>query len=393
MKYSTRLILIISLIILVLALPGTAFAKSVHEDEVVFGGSFTLRDGETLTGNLLVFGGNASLEDGSLVNGDVILMGGNVQAAGEIDGNIVTFGGNINLTDTAVVTGDVSTIGGNVDQAPGATIEGQVRDQARGPFFIPGGVRVPNIEAFSPFRFFVDLVWFLFLTFLFAALAVLVVMFLPRQVERTAQTAVQSPLVAGGVGLLTAIVAPLLLVILAITILLIPVSLLGFLLLVIAWAFGLIALGTEVGRRLETSLNQNWTPAVSAGIGTFILVLVTNGIGKIPCVGWIAPFLVGILGLGAAVLTRFGTASYPLSPVVYSGPLQPPEPLRGDWPPAPPAPIQPAAPEIVESAPYTARAVNVYPIPPAEEAPPPTLTGEVPPPVRKEDDLPPETIV
>jgi hypothetical protein len=120
------------------------------------------------------------------------------------------------------------------------------------------------------------------------------------------------PILSGGVGLLTALVAPMILVILAITIILIPVSLVGVLVLGIAWFFGRVALGMEVGRRIGNAFHKDWPVAVDAGLGTFALVLVIDSIGSlIACVGWIVPAMVGILGLGGVILTLFGTRSYP----------------------------------------------------------------------------------
>lgn len=177
--------------------------------------------------------------------------------------------------------------------------------------------------------------WFLFRIFLWAALAMLVVMFLPAPTERVARTVVAQPVLAGGVGLLAAIVAPLLFIAIAITIILIPISLVGVLVLAVAWFFGRIALGLEVGRRLALMLRQDWPLPVVAGAGTFVLTLVVDGADQlIPCVGWIFPVLVGILGLGGVLLTRFGSQPYP----PYSG-------LTPRTPPPPPPPPAPTVPE------------------------------------------------
>ncbi|MFQ5923361.1 MAG: hypothetical protein ACE5M4_11005, partial [Anaerolineales bacterium] len=40
---------------------------------------------------------------------------------------------------------------------------------------------------------------------------------------------------------------------------------------------------------------------------------VVGGIGLIPCIGWLAPLLVGAAGLGAVILTRFGSREYEIS--------------------------------------------------------------------------------
>jgi hypothetical protein len=136
-------------------------------------------------------------------------------------------------------------------------------------------------------------------------------MFFTTQLTRISQTAFLQPLISGGMGLLTIIIVPILLVLLAITICLIPVTLLGALLLVVAWAAGLISLGYEVGKRISVVFKQDWHPAILAGIGTLALMLVLSGMEAIiPCVGWIPKALVGLLGLGAVLLTQFGTKPY-----------------------------------------------------------------------------------
>jgi hypothetical protein len=153
---------------------------------------------------------------------------------------------------------------------------------------------------------------FIFKVFLWAALAVLLVLFLPVHTRRVSQSAINQPLIAGGLGLLTVVALPVLVLALAITILLIPVSLLVIALAALAWMFGLIALGLEVGDRLAQLLKQEWAPAVEAGAGTFVLILILNGLQQVvPCVGWIAPAIAGMVGLGAVLLTRFGLQTYP----------------------------------------------------------------------------------
>jgi hypothetical protein len=125
---------------------------------------------------------------------------------------------------------------------------------------------------------------------------------------------------SGGIGLLTVLVAPLAVAILSITIILIPVAFIGVLLLLFAWLFGIIALGQEVGERFTHSINQSWAPVVTTGFGTFLLMLVGGYIGLIPCVGWLAPALLGLLGIGAVAVTWFGSRSAPVTIIPASNP-------------------------------------------------------------------------
>ena len=120
----------------------------------------------------------------------------------------------------------------------------------------------------------------------------------------------------GSIGLLTLLVTVVLAVILSITIILIPVALIGVLILAFAIAFGWIAIGLEVGQRAALALHQEWPLPLSAALGTFVLNFMANGIGFIPCVGWLVPFLIGLLGLGGVLLSRFGTQAYPPSEIL-----------------------------------------------------------------------------
>jgi hypothetical protein len=46
-------------------------------------------------------------------------------------------------------------------------------------------------------------------------------------------------------------------------------------------------------------------------LGTFLIGIVIGTVNLVPCVGWLAPVIVGLVGLGAAVITLFGTRAVP----------------------------------------------------------------------------------
>jgi hypothetical protein len=88
-----------------------------------------------------------------------------------------------------------------------------------------------------------------------------------------------------------------------------------------AWCFGLIAIGFEVGKRISKLANQALHPVISAGLGTLILMIVLSGLEAIiPCVGWIPKVVFGLFGLGAVLLTLFGTKPYPRVTMLPSPP-------------------------------------------------------------------------
>jgi hypothetical protein len=358
------------LLLVVLALSLTAFrqagpAPQAPADKLVLGGNYTLGEGETLDGNLIVMGGNATLETGSLVTQDVVILGGNLLARGTISGDVNVIGGLVTLGESAVVEGDVNSFSGQVLQDEGAQVEGDLNNDLTLPFYFtgPGKIDIPNLNGdflapfakVSPLNTGIGLVgsllWWLGRSFIWAILALLVVLFLPRNTERAADAAIAKPVVAGGLGCLTLLIAPVILFLLIITICGIPISLLGLFLLVVAWAFGIIALGVETGKRLAALMKQDWALPVSAMIGTFLLTLLVNGLGAlVPCIGWIVPALVGMIGLGAVLVTRFGAQALPEAAAVAPGtqvvdtiplPSAPP----ADWPPVQtPPPAEPSAP-------------------------------------------------
>jgi hypothetical protein len=241
-------------------------------------------------------------------------------------------------------------MGGTLSQAAGAHVDGRVVNGQVNPFSLVFPRGMPLSNAFSNiFRPIGSFFGYIGNALLLAALAMLVVMFLPKPTERVAQALLAQPVTTGGLGLLSVVVIPVILLLLTITIILIPATLLGILITAAAVLFGWIALGYEVGKRMAVAFKIQLHEALIAGLGTLVLSLVINGIGKVPCVGWVAPFLVGILGLGAVIITRFGSTIYPLAPAggpINVTPYTPAAPPAGPSQAKPSVSVVPQAPEI-----------------------------------------------
>lgn len=92
-------------------------------------------------------------------------------------------------------------------------------------------------------------------------------------------------------------------------------------------------MGSQVGERFAKAVNQVWSPVLKIGFGTFLLMLVGGAIGLIPCLGGMALFLLGMLGIGGSVITWFGVR-LPQAPAVtvYTPPTPPTG--SGELPPA-----------------------------------------------------------
>ncbi len=318
MNRLSRLIFPFLLLVLLLALPGSALAQGMTDDQIIAGGNFTLESGQTHEGSLLVFGGNVAIQPGATVTGDIIVFGGNALVEGTVDGSVVGFGSNLNLGTASIVGGDLISFGGTYSRPEGAQIGGEIITENRMPldFSFPRfdfRPRVPRVD-FGPnaaVNWVVNAFWFLFRVFLTSALAVLIVLIFPSPVERTASAIAHQPFLSFVVGLLTLIVLPIILLVLLITILLFPISFIGFLFLAVMLFFGWVTLGYFLGTRLQGLFNGNWAPAVAAGVGTFVLSFIAWLFSAtVPCVGWLLPWVLALFGLGAVMITRVGSQTY-----------------------------------------------------------------------------------
>lgn len=323
MKSIIRIPFLALVILLMTLLAGCGPSFSTSDGGLVVGQSYRLPSGESLNNDLTVMGGSATLEQGSTVNGDVAVIGGNVTIDGQVNGSVSILGGSATLNNHAHITGDVSTLGGSLYKSERAVIDGEQTENRRVPVPPVTVMRTPAVTtSFDPIT---GPLMAIFQGLAVAALAVLINLFAPIPMERTGRTAVSQPFASGGVGCLTLLI----LVIMAITIILLPVSLLGIVLIMIAALFGWASLGLMVGRQIAVWLKQPWSDPVSAGVGTLGLSLVISTLNLVLCLGGPIYTLVGLVALGAVVLTRFGTQAYP------SGMAMAPRPAVPYTPPSP----------------------------------------------------------
>ena len=366
MKITVKIASLVLLAVLIFVPMQSAAAKGpAFDGQVIFGQSYTLKNGETLNGDLLVFGGTATLEEGAIVNGNVVLFGGSLIVNGEVSGDVAITGGLVSLGSSAHLHGNLTTVGASLERAEGSQIDGEIfntatswvvnGDNGNNPVtpIIPAIPAIPAVPSthinFDPFGLVLNTLGKGLNAFLqalaLAVLAMVIMLFLAPNADRVAHAVMAQPLTAGGLGLLTVIVAPITLLLLTITIILIPVAAVAVVFLFVAAAFGWIAIGYEIGQRFTTAIHQNWHPAFSAGLGVFTLTLVANALTGIPvlnCVGWLVPFLLGLAGLGAVIMTRFGTQSVTAPAALVPAQLTPVAPIA----PAPEAPAAaPVAPQ------------------------------------------------
>jgi hypothetical protein len=262
-----------------------------------FGGTIVVDTGEVVCGDLTSFGGTVAIN--GEVRGDVVSFGGEVVIAGTVDGNVDIYGGTVTLQSGSDVRGDLNLYAGGWARGDGSQLNGALIDHTR------------HIELlfFSSsefhFPFWPILTWIV--------LGLLLTRLLPEHVMFVRTTAASRPRRSFFIGLLSALLALPVVVVLIALILTIPVAIIVALGLIIAWAFGTVAIGWLVGEHVLRMIapHRNTRP-FQVVVGLTVLVLA----GSLPYIGnWIS-IGAGLLGLGAVFLSRFGTR-------LYSQPKQP----------------------------------------------------------------------
>ncbi len=380
-KILFSLFLAVLLFSLTLATP--AYAGPLLEGKVVIGEDFTLKSGETIDGDLVVISGSAVVEAGARITGNVVVMGGSADLAGQVAQNVTVMGGNVTLRSTAEIDQQLAVLGGSITREQGAQVKG---GESQG--FSFGGSPtetppVPSARGIGPGRW--DPLWAfvqgvlqaLVMIVVVSVLALLISALWPEPTTRVSAAIATAPAVAGLLGLLTLVAVPILLGLLAITLCLIPVTVLGAVVFVAAMLFGWVALGLLLGNRLAVAFRWNLPPAGAGLLGTFIVTAIAAPlwfITPLQCLGVPLDIIFACLGLGAVVLTRFGTTPYvsgarPPAPIVAPPPVS--EPPAPSAPPPEPPPAPPVPPDLtmLGPEPELPAAPEAASPPPAEEPP------------------------
>lgn len=329
-SYKHRLgVIFLCAILLVGLVPGVVTAQDgaggttvVGPDDTVSGisGIFgTIVVEGTVTGDVSGVAGDIVVREGGVIEGDIEAAAGNIRISGTVEGDVSSGAGAIHLTRTGVIEGNVDVgagevridgrIGGDVSigaetirLGDDAAIDGSLtydgdlqgnrdavageitRDRSLGPSLID------NLQPFASWIFAVNAFIFNLL------LGALLLGLFPRFSDRVADRVASDPLRSGLVGVAAFFGIPFLLVLIAITVIGIPISIVGFLLfLLVVWVgvvYGRFAVGYWL---LSLADIENRWGALLVGL---LLGVVLH---LIPFVGGVLNFIIFLLGLGAFV--------------------------------------------------------------------------------------------
>jgi len=289
----------------------------------VFGQDFFLEEGERLDDDLVVIAGRAHLQQDSILDGDVVIVGGEVEIEGTVTGDVAVLGGSLELGASSVIEGDVVAFG-RIRRHPEAEIHGNmIEGEKIGtsfkylPTIINGASGTvqhplpPTASRTDGLGWGIRLLRALGTIVALLIVAALAVVLLPDTVDRMTDVMSGSALLSLGVGLLTILLSMVLLPLLVLICIGIPVAIVLALALMIAGLVGWVAAGKVIGQKVLQVLHAGGqTPLVEVLVGVFLISV----LAQVECAGPILSIALLGWGLGAVVLTRFGTVAYPLEP-------------------------------------------------------------------------------
>lgn len=306
---------------------------------------------EKSTSEIVRFGEDVFVEADELVRGDIACFGGDVTVEGRVMGEVVVFGGNLYARSGAQINGDAVVIGGKIVEDPDVNIQGEKIELSGAIPFIGWAPQfAPHLQLVGfmtvPIKFIV-----------FLGIAFLILLIMGTRIARSRSCLKLEYFKSFGWGLLVCFigtfVVPILMVLLAITLIGIPLAILLVVCTVIVLFVGLTVFALDLGLRIKERMNLSTTnPYALVLIGSvalFLPMFIGNGFMVISFI-WGLGFTIKILanlfilfgiicGIGALFSSRFGTIDKLLGPAVpgipgafdpAAEPIMPPAP--GDPP-------------------------------------------------------------
>jgi hypothetical protein len=257
--------------------------------------------------------GNVHILEGESVE-NAVAYGGTLRIDGHVEGDAVAFGGNIELGPKAEVEGDVASFGGKITVAEGARIDGDQTSfgsagmaSTLGQVFTQLPMTTQHLRAdFDDSDSGPSIADFLVRFALFFGLGFLLWWILPTPMREIEAELRRDPFRCGLIGFVGAVALVPSTLLLLLSVIGIPVVPLLWGAVALAVLMGSVAMAHAFGLRIP-NIAQGKTQAVVLAVGVLILTVV----GLIPYLGPLAICVIGMLGLGAVIRTRFGTKKSP----------------------------------------------------------------------------------
>ncbi|MFA5395861.1 MAG: hypothetical protein WC346_07640 [Methanogenium sp.] len=252
-----------------------------------------------VSGDVIVTGG--VLDVNSAVGGKVVAFGGVVTINASVGTNVIVSGGAVILGEGATVAQDAMLSGGAVIHA--GQVGGNLTVEADS-FDNTGTAGNLYVELEEPSQGSSTIFWAVFDILLFIGMFALGILFLaiaPKRFLMVEENVRRSALFTTIVGLVAIIFSPLVLILFSITVILLPMGLVGGMLLVIALLFSTLFVSASMGHIIARYLKWDAKEWQMFAVGFVIM----NLLYMIPVVGFIILVITTSLGFGAVMVTVY----------------------------------------------------------------------------------------
>lgn len=282
--------------------PPAATSEEAGEDKSVMGGNAVVAKDERVH-NVSVMGGN--LDVLGVVTGDMNVVGGHatVKDGAHVMGDAVAVGGALEIEKGARVDGDVGVIGGVLQRHEGAIIRGKTVSN--------GDKRTDGddgVESSSGHRGGKDKIRHglsgvgsaVTRSAMLFVFGVVLLSFFKKRYDGMKLDIAQNPVKAFGTGMLALFISIVATVVLCITVIGIPLVVIGWLFAALCIYGGIVSVLTLAGELMLRHKTQNPYAHLALGCAAYLVL------GAIPVVGGIVTALVFFIALGSVLRTRAG---------------------------------------------------------------------------------------
>ena len=250
--------------------------------------------------NIIKIGSDVTVEQDQKVQ-SVVTVGGQITVSGEVEKSVIAVGGSVVLTKTAVVKGSVISLGGVIVMALDARVDGELTEINSSNLYETLTAAVSSEwEGWSWIFAIISIAIFIVIL----VLALLIAALLPKPVLIVSEAIRENTfkvILCGILGLVLIAPLALLLTISVVGIALIPLEVI---VVVCSVLLGFIAVGQLIGSKV-LRLFKKTNPGIVRE--TFWGLVILWMIGWIPYIGWMVKAIAIVIGLGATLVSRFGT--------------------------------------------------------------------------------------
>jgi len=256
-------------------------------DGVTFFGDQLTHDSDTTVSGTVLFLGDTLLMNG-LINGDIRGAGDTFTIKGEVTDSLYIASRVLNIEEGGVVNGDIRFASrNNVVVSPGAVVNGEIRRENISTSEWRGGWSWAE-PVFAFVSFFGALVTGIVLLLIFH-----------RPVVGVSERIRERPLLSLGVGSLVMLASLPFFLLLFLTIVGIPLALLGLTLFIIGLCLSKTFVALALGRFFLRTLSPRATKNPSAYLSFFVGLISLYLLYQLPILGSLVKLIVALLGLGA----------------------------------------------------------------------------------------------